>query len=106
MTATGLTIFRSRNPLCSFLVASTNGYRSHRPALEPNTSIVEVALGLLMNDRRSALRMRMLKSADIILTDKAPKIECAVRSISASGVCRLQRATACGNRDLRRSDSY
>ena len=48
-----------------------------------------------MDERRSAPRMRVLKSAKIILTDKAPKIECAVRNISDSGA-RLQVSTSYG----------
>jgi hypothetical protein len=32
-------------------------------------------------------RKRILKSAQIILSDKAPKIECAVRNLSTKGAC-------------------
>jgi len=38
-----------------------------------------------MNDKRVADRRRILKSAFIVLSDKAPKIECAVRNASENG---------------------
>jgi hypothetical protein len=38
-----------------------------------------------MNEKRAAYRRRALKSAHIIINEKAPKIECAVRNISEMG---------------------
>ena len=48
-----------------------------------------------MDERRSSPRMRVLKSAKIILSDKAPKVECTVRNISETGA-RLQLSTTYG----------
>ena len=39
--------------------------------------------------------MRVLKSAKIVLSDKAPKIDCAVRNISITGA-RLEISTSYG----------
>ena len=38
-----------------------------------------------MNEKRSAPRRRMLKTAYIVISDKAPKLECAIRNISETG---------------------
>lgn len=40
-----------------------------------------------MDNHRKNQRSRMLKSAKIVVSPKAPKIECAVRNISADGAC-------------------
>jgi PilZ domain len=42
-------------------------------------------MGGLMNEKRRAPRARMLKSGKIALSEKAPKIECAIRNMSATG---------------------
>jgi hypothetical protein len=46
-------------------------------------------------EKRSISRKRVLKSAQIVLSDKAPKLECAVRNISDTGAC-LQVSTTYG----------
>jgi len=38
-----------------------------------------------MSEKRAAYRRRILKSAFIVISDKTPKIECAVRNASKSG---------------------
>jgi hypothetical protein len=48
-----------------------------------------------VDERRSAPRMRTLKSAKIVLSDKTPKIECTVRNLSNIGA-RLQVSTSSG----------
>lgn len=48
-----------------------------------------------MNDKRIASRRRVLKSAVIITSDKAPKIECTVKNISETGAA-LQVSTTYG----------
>jgi hypothetical protein len=40
-----------------------------------------------MNKDRDSLRSRTLKTGKIVLSDKAPSIECTVRNISATGAC-------------------
>jgi hypothetical protein len=47
------------------------------------------------SDRRSTPRRRVLKTAYIVLSDKAPKLECAVRNVSAKGAC-LELSTTYG----------
>jgi hypothetical protein len=46
-------------------------------------------------EKRSVYRKRVLKTAQIILSDKAPKLDCAVRNLSATGAC-LQVSTTYG----------
>jgi uncharacterized phosphosugar-binding protein len=46
-------------------------------------------------DKRSVSRKRVLKTAQIILSDKAPKLDCSVRNISTAGAC-LQVSTTYG----------
>jgi len=46
-------------------------------------------------DKRSLSRKRVLKTAQIILSDKAPKLDCSVRNISTAGAC-LQVSTTYG----------
>jgi hypothetical protein len=46
-------------------------------------------------DKRSVARKRVLKTAQIILSDKAPKLDCSVRNISTAGAC-LQVSTTYG----------
>ena len=48
-----------------------------------------------MQDKRTDIRKRVLKSAQIILSDKAPKLECSVRNLSDTGAC-LQVSTTYG----------
>jgi hypothetical protein len=40
-----------------------------------------------MSDHRAHPRMRTLKSGSLVLSDKAPKIECTVRNVSPGGAC-------------------
>jgi hypothetical protein len=40
-----------------------------------------------MDEKRRAPRTRMLKSGKIALSEKAPKIECAIRNMSETGAC-------------------
>jgi len=46
-------------------------------------------------EKRSAPRKRVLKTAHIILSDKAPKLDCVVRNLSPTGAC-LQVSTTFG----------
>lgn len=48
-----------------------------------------------MTNKRSAPRQRVLKGAFIILSEKAPRLECTVRNISAAGAA-LQVSTTVG----------
>jgi hypothetical protein len=48
-----------------------------------------------MEERRAIPRKRVLKTAHIILSEKAPKVECAVRNISEAGAM-LQVSTTYG----------
>jgi PilZ domain len=48
-----------------------------------------------MNERRQTPRVRVLKSGRIVISDKAPKIECAIRNQSEGG-CLLQVSTTFG----------
>ena len=48
-----------------------------------------------MNEKRSVYRRRALKSALILISEKAPRIECAVRNISEIGAA-LQVSTTFG----------
>jgi len=48
-----------------------------------------------VQDKRTIFRKRVLKNAQIILSEKAPKLECAVRNLSATGAC-LQVSTTYG----------
>jgi hypothetical protein len=48
-----------------------------------------------VQEKRTTFRKRVLKNAQIILSDKAPKLECAVRNISDAGAC-LQVSTTYG----------
>ena len=38
-----------------------------------------------MDEKRTASRRRVLKSAFIVVSDRAPKLECTVRNISETG---------------------
>ena len=55
---------------------------------------MQVALST-MSERRQTPRVRMLKSGRIVVSDKAPKIECAIRNLSDGG-CLLQVSTTFG----------
>lgn len=48
-----------------------------------------------MDEKRHDPRMRMLKSGRIATTERAPKIDCTVRNLSATGAC-LQVTTTFG----------
>jgi hypothetical protein len=48
-----------------------------------------------VQDKRTIFRKRVLKNAQIVLSEKAPKLECAVRNLSAAGAC-LQVSTTYG----------
>jgi hypothetical protein len=48
-----------------------------------------------VQEKRAAFRKRVLKTAQIILSDKAPKLDCAVRNLSNTGAC-LQLSTTYG----------
>lgn len=48
-----------------------------------------------MQEKRTIFRKRVLKTAQIILSDKAPKLDCAVRNLSNTGAC-LQVSTTYG----------
>lgn len=48
-----------------------------------------------MDERRKSQRLRVLKSGKIVLSDKAPKVECTIRNLSDGGAC-LQTATTYG----------
>jgi len=48
-----------------------------------------------MTEKRQTPRVRVLKSARIVVSDKAPKIECAIRNLSEGG-CLLQISTTFG----------
>ena len=48
-----------------------------------------------MKDRRIAPRKRVLKSASIVLSEKAPKLDCTVKNISETGAM-LQVSTTLG----------
>jgi len=45
-----------------------------------------------VQENRANVRKRVLKTAQIILSDKAPKLDCAVRNLSNTGAC-LQLST-------------
>jgi hypothetical protein len=48
-----------------------------------------------VQDKRYLSRKRVLKTAQIVLSDKAPKLDCSVRNISTTGAC-LQVSTTYG----------
>lgn len=48
-----------------------------------------------MQEKRSTFRKRVLKTAQIVFSEKAPKLDCAVRNLSAMGAC-LQVSTTYG----------
>lgn len=48
-----------------------------------------------MQDNRSIFRKRVLKTAQIVLSEKAPKLDCAVRNLSKAGAL-LQVSTTYG----------
>jgi hypothetical protein len=48
-----------------------------------------------VQEKRTIHRKRVLKNAQIVLSDKAPKLDCAVRNISDAGAC-LQVSTTYG----------
>lgn len=50
---------------------------------------------LAVQEKRATFRKRVLKTAQIILSDKTPKLDCAVRNLSNTGAC-LQLSTTYG----------
>jgi hypothetical protein len=48
-----------------------------------------------VQEKRAIFRKRVLKTAQIILSAKAPKLDCAVRNLSNTGAC-LQLSTTYG----------
>jgi len=48
-----------------------------------------------VQEKRATFRKRVLKTAQIILGDNAPKLDCAVRNVSSAGAC-LQVSTTYG----------
>ena len=48
-----------------------------------------------MTDKRSASRRRWLKTGFIVISDKAPKIQCALKNVSEMGAA-LQLSTTVG----------
>lgn len=48
-----------------------------------------------MQEKRATFRKRVLKTAQIILSEKAPKLDCTVRNLSTMGAC-LQVSTTYG----------
>lgn len=48
-----------------------------------------------MQEKRATFRKRVLKTAQIILSDKAPRLDCTVRNLSNTGAC-LQLSTTYG----------
>jgi hypothetical protein len=48
-----------------------------------------------MNEHRISPRRRVLKTGQIALSEKAPKLECTVRNLSETGAC-LQVSTTYG----------
>jgi hypothetical protein len=48
-----------------------------------------------VQEKRTTFRKRVLKNAQIVLSDKAPKLDCAVGNISDAGAC-LQVSTTYG----------
>jgi hypothetical protein len=48
-----------------------------------------------VQDKRSLLRKRVLKTGQIVLSEKAPKLDCSVRNLSTTGAC-LQVSTTYG----------
>ena len=51
--------------------------------------------GDLLDEKRIAPRKRLLKDAFVVLSDKAPKLECTVRNLSDTGAL-LQVSTTFG----------
>ena len=49
----------------------------------------------MQEKRHDIFRKRILKNAQIILSEKAPKLDCAVRNLSDTGAC-LQVSTTYG----------
>jgi hypothetical protein len=48
-----------------------------------------------VQEKRATFRKRVLKTAQIILSDKAPKLDCTVWNLSNTGAC-LQPSTTYG----------
>ncbi len=50
----------------------------------------------MQEKRHDIFRKRILKNAQIVLSEKAPKLDCAVRNLSDTGAC-LQVSTTYGS---------
>ena len=48
-----------------------------------------------MQENRTNFRKRVLKTAQIVLSDKVPKLECSIRNLTEAGAC-LQLSTTYG----------
>jgi hypothetical protein len=61
----------------------------------PTCSVQQQHIGVVMSEKRRTPRTRVLKFAQIIVKDKAPKFECTLRNVSDGG-CLLQVSTTLG----------
>jgi PilZ domain-containing protein len=62
----------------------------------PKSPKLSLILGIgAVPEKRTIFRKRVLKTAQIVLSDKAPKLDCAVRNLSTTGAC-LQVSTTYG----------
>jgi hypothetical protein len=48
-----------------------------------------------VQEKRTIFRKRVLKTAQIVLSEKAPKLDCSIRNLSDTGAC-LQVSTTYG----------
>jgi hypothetical protein len=48
-----------------------------------------------MNEKRASSRRRVLKTGQIVFSDKVPKLACTIRNLSEAGAC-LQVSTTIG----------
>jgi len=48
-----------------------------------------------VQEKRTIFRKRVLKTAQIVLSEKAPKLDCSIRNLSETGAC-LQVSTTYG----------
>jgi len=87
-------IWRGRPPAASYRdLRRIPAVDFERTSLSP-TGLPVGGIGAVQ-DNRSLFRKRVLKTAQIVLSDKAPKLVCSVRNISTTGAC-LQVSTTYG----------
>ena len=72
----------------------------HRAGVDFASGALSFKQGLILDvgavqEKRETYRKRVLKNAQIILSEKAPKLECAVRNLTQTGAC-LQVSTTYG----------